>query len=378
MYRVLVIGGDDDLRRRTKDLLAEVGNVSDIPTLPHIAGENEVARELQIGQPHVVLVVVTSMVSFAEFMRRVETQSPSTAVIALSPFDDPRTFRELMHTGVKGFVPIPLVRGVFVDAVRKVFDNLSSERQFEALPNLFSFLPGRGGSGTSLLACHFAYFLAEEANVDEKVLLLDMDLASGLSKFLFEKTHAYTLVEMIETGVPLNHLYWNQFVAHHEDLDVITGGRYNPRHPVGPVQVKQLLECAKDRYGAICADLTGNIESYSLEIMRRSARIFLVTTSDPASLALAKERYQFLEKLGLGKRTGILLNRFANHVNLPAARVSAEIGSTVLAEFDFDDRKVQEAIRTGKLFDPSTPAAKQIRRISERLVWDLVHATVEG
>ena len=376
MYRVLLIGGDEDLRRRTQALLFEIGHVSNISLLDHMPGEMEVGRVLQLNQPHVVIVVVTSMQSVIEFMQRLEVHAPSTSVIAMSQFQDQRTVRELMLAGVKGFIPIPMVRGVFVDVVRRVFDLISSEGQFEALPNLFSFLPGRGGSGTSLLACHFGTFLAEQVDEDEKVLLIDLDLASGLSKFLFERTNAYTLIEMIETGVPLNHLYWNQFVAHHGDLDVITGGRYNPRHPVGPVQVKQLLECAKDRYGIICADLTGNTESYSLEIMRRSTRIFMVTTADPASIRLSQERFQFLERLGLGKRVGVLLNRFANHASLAAGRVSTEIGAPVLAEFDFDDRKVQDSIRNGELFDPNTNAARQIRKMSAKLVFDLVRETV--
>lgn len=378
MYRVLIIGGDDDLRRKTQSLLAEVGHVSDISTLSHMPGDIEVARVLQVNQPRVVIVVVTSMTSVVEFMQRIETQSPSTSVIAMSQFTDQRTVRELMQAGIKGIIPVPLARGVFVDVVRKVFDHLQSERQSDALPNLFAFLPGRGGSGTSLLACHLAEALAEQTDEGEKVLLLDLDLASGLSKFLFERTHAHSLIEMIETGVPLDDLYWNRFVAHHGDLDVISGGRYNPRHPVGPVQVKQLLDTAKSKYAAICADLTGNSESYSLEIMRRSARIFVVTTTDPASLRLTQDRFQFLERIGLGKRAGLLVNRFVNHPPISAARISSETGVPVLAEFDFDDRKVQESIRNGVRFESGTALARQISKVCDKLFWDLMREVVPG
>jgi pilus assembly protein CpaE len=376
MYRVLLIGGDDDLRRKTQALLSEVGHVSEISLLSHMPGDIEVARVLQVNQPHVVMIVVTSMISVVDFMQRIEVQSPSTSVIAMSQFTDQRTVRELMHAGVKGFIPVPLVRGVFVDVVRKVFDHLQAERNFDAIPNLFSFLPGRGGSGTSLLACHFSEVLADQTEDGERVLLLDLDLASGLSKFLFERTYAYTLIEMIETGVPLNDLYWNQFVARHGDLDIISGGRYNPRHPVGPLQVKQLLDCAKSKYSAICADLTGNSESYSLEIMRRSKRIFLVTTTDPASLRLTQDRFHFLERLGLGKRVGLLVNHFVHHSSMSANRIATETGVPVLAEFDFDDRKVQEAIRNGIRFETASPVVRQIYKMSEKLVWDLVNETV--
>jgi len=167
-------------------------------------------------------------------------------------------------------------------------------------------------------------------------------------------------------------------VAHHGDLDVISGGRYNPRHPVGPVQVKQVLDCAKSKYAAICADLTGNSESYSLEIMRRSARIFLVTTTDAASLRLTQERFQFLERLGLSKRVGLLVNRFVNHPPMSAARISTETGVPVLAEFDFDDRKIQESIRNGERFAPGTALARQIRKMCDKLFWDCIGQVATG
>lgn len=372
MHRVLILGGDDELRRRTRDLLTDVGLGAEVTELARIPGEIEIARILQVNQPEVVLAAVESMLAVSEFMRQLESHSPDVPVVALSQYTDQRTVRELMHWGVKGFVPLPIVRTHFVDVIRQVFDDLRTATQFEVIPQLFSFLPGKGGSGTSQLACHFgvALGLIAEEESDDRVLLLDLDLSSGLSRYLFERRHAYSLIEMIETGVPLGEMYWNQFVARYEGLDVITGGRHNPRHPLTPTQVRQVIDCARPRYAAICADLTGNTESFSLEILRRSARVFLVTSSDPGAIQLATERFRFLEKLGIGRRTGVLYNRFPGQVAISPARIAAEIGAPVLAEINFDDRKVGEAMRAGRLFEQSTSTARHIRKVAQRLVWE--------
>lgn len=372
MHRVLILGGDDELRRRTRDLLTDVGLGAEVTELARIPGEIEISRILQVNQPEVVLAVVDSMLAVSEFMRQLDRHSPDVPVLALSQYTDQRTVRELMHWGLKGFIPIPIVRSQFVDVVRQVFDDLRAGAKFDVIPQLFSFLPGKGGSGTSQLACHFGVALgsiAEEVS-DGRVLLLDLDLASGLSRYLFERRHAYSLIEMIETGVPLGEMYWNQFVAKYEGLDVITGGRHNPRHPLTPNQVRQVIDCARTRYAAICVDLTGNTESFSLEILRRSSRIFLVATSDPGAIQLATERFRFLDKLGIGRRTGLLYNRLPGHTAMSSSRLAAEIGAPVLAEINFDDRKVSEAMRAGRLFEQSTSTARQIRKVAQKLVWE--------
>jgi pilus assembly protein CpaE len=368
LHRALILGGDADLQRRVNSLMAEVGHISHVSALDHVPGDIEIARILQLYQPQLVMLVVNSMLTASSFMRRMETNAPGIPVIALSQYTDQRTVRELMLTGVKEFIPIPMVRGHFIEVVERIMGQLKQSGQFEVMRNLFAFVPGKGGSGTSQLACHFASSLAPDLEEGKRMLLLDLDLSSGLSRYLFERSHAYSLVEMIESGVSLDETYWNQFVAKHGNLDVITGGRYNPRHPLTPIQIRVLLDCAFPRYQMICADLTGNSEAFSLEILRRSVRIFLVTSMDPNAIQLTRERYQLLETMGLGRRTGILLNRFPHHVSIAASRVANEVGAPVLAEFDFDDRRVLQAMTNGSMFESGTSTSRQIRKMAQKLV----------
>jgi pilus assembly protein CpaE len=378
LNRALILGGDEDLQRRVNSLLAEVGHIYEVSSLGHVPGDIEIGRILQIHQPQLVLLVVNSMLTASGFMRRMEINAPGIPVVALSQYTDQRTVRELMLTGIKGFIPIPMAKGHFVEVIGRIMNQLKESGQFEVMRNLFSFLPGKGGSGTSQLACHFASALAADLDSGQRMLLLDLDLSSGLSRYLFERSNAYSLVEMIESGVTLDETYWTQFVARHGNLDVITGGRYNPRHPLTPLQIRGLLDCAWTRYQMICADLTGNSEAFSLEILRRSVRIFLVTSMDPNALQLSRERYQLLDTMGLGRRVGVLLNRFPQHVGIAANRVSNEIGAPVLAEFDFDDRKVLSAMSHGIMFESGTATSRQIRKMAQKLIHEPAFAAIRS
>ncbi len=373
MHRVLILGGDKDLHQRIENLLAEVGNISGIAALTKMPGEIELARILQTGRPELVMVVVTSMLAVADFMRNMDLSAPGSAVLALSPYTDPRTVRELAQAGIREIIQVPFVRGAFVETVNRAIAGLRRTPPVEPMPQLFSFLPGKGGSGTSRLACHFAMSLASvaEQNEGSRVLLLDLDFSSGLSRYLFERRHCHTLVEMIEAGVPLDGTYWNQFIARYGALDVVHGGATNPRHPVSPSKIKQLLDTAGTRYEAICADLTGNSEAFSIEVLRRSNRIFLVASSDPGALQLSQARVQFLEQIGLGRRVNVLLSRFNQQDTMPPARVATEIGAPVVAEFNFNERDLLETISKGRPFDGKAPIARHIQRSAQKLIWEI-------
>ncbi len=372
MHRVLILGGELDLQRRVEQFLTEAGHVSGVFALSHMPGEIEISRILQTQQPDIAMVVVTSMMSFSDFMLQMESLRPNLPVVALSQYTDQRTVRELILAGIKGFIPIPLVRSQFVEVFKQVITDLRAIDASGPTPHLFSFLPGKGGSGTSRLACHFSLHLAAEAERTKngRVLLLDLDLACGLSRYLFQRSTAYSLIEMVESGVPLDATYWNQFTARHGSLDVIFGGRSNPRHPLSPAKIKQVVDTACGMYQAICVDLTGNSETFSLDILSRSARIFLVTSTDPGALQLSRERFRFLERIGLGRRAGVLLNRLPGHSSVNTARVGVEIGAPVIAEFDFDERRALEAMGANRLFDERASLSRHIQRVSQKLVWE--------
>ena len=62
-------------------------------------------------------------------------------------------------------------------------------------------------------------------------------------------------------------------------------------------------------YQVLCFDLSGNLEKYSLELMRESKRIVLVCTGEIASLHLAREKLVLLKEMGLSGRVLVVLNR---------------------------------------------------------------------
>jgi pilus assembly protein CpaE len=376
MYRAMIIAGDEPVRRKVHGYLSELGLIEDILELDHSPGDMELTRLLRMKPPHLVLYGVTSLSVTQEFLKNLGECLPGTTVIALSQVTDQRTVRELMRMGIKGFIPVPILRPVFVETVRQAIDQVSVSPGAGIISQLYSFLPGKGGSGTSTLACHFAQALSVELAPGirqgklRRVLLMDLDMTSGSSKSFFGANASFTLGELIESGVPLDATYWPRFVTRSGELDVIIGGRTNPRRPLLAAHVRPMLEYAKDNYSAILVDLTGNWEAFALDVLRQSAGIFLVVQTDLLSMRLAQERLQLLERFDLAKRTMVLVNRFADRLPLSSGKIAEEVGAPVFAEFEFDDKRVQDALANGKLVNPDSSVGKQLHRAAKRLCWD--------
>ena len=374
MYRVMVISGDEAVRRKVHGYLNEIGLIGDIVELDHLPGEMELARNVRLRPPHLILLEVSSLQATQQMLDGLEESAPNSVVVALSQVADQRTIRQLMLMGVKSFVPIPISRPVFVEVVRNLLQQIDSEEVGRPkLPQLYSFLPSKGGSGASTLACHFSAALAREVGPGVakgqfgRILLMDLDLNGGVGRYFFDTKHTYTLSELIESGVRLDGNYWPRFVTRFDALDVIIGGRTNPRRPFMPVHIRPMLEYAVDRYSVICVDLTGNWESFALEVLRQSAGIFLVCCTDLCSIRLAQERMRLLEQFDLHKRVGVLVNRFPDRLSISSSRIAEEIGAPVVGEFEFDDRKVQDALANGKLVNPDSSTGKQMHKAAQRL-----------
>jgi len=377
MYRAMVISTDDSVRRKVHGYLNDLGLIGEIIELDHIPGELELGRSIRLRPPHLILIEVSSLQTTQALLTVVEEHAPGASVIALSQVADQRTVRQLMLMGVKGFVPVPISRPVLVEVIRKLIDQIDTgEVGRPKVPQLYSFLPSKGGSGASTLACHFSSALARELSPAisngkiGRILFMDLDLNGGVGRYLFDTKDTYTLGELIESGVKLDGTYWPRFVTRVDALDVIIGGRTNPRRPLMPVHLRPIIEYATERYSVICADLTGNWEAFALEVLRQSAGIFLVCCTDLCSVRLAQERMRLLEQFDLGKRVGILVNRFPDRLSISSSRISDEIGAPVVGEFEYEDRKVQDALSNGKLVNPDSPTGRQLQKAAQRLCWE--------
>jgi hypothetical protein len=96
---------------------------------------------------------------------------------------------------------------------------------------------------------------------------------------------------------------WSTFVTPGESFDTLEGREAHPR------AIRRLMERARALYDITCADLTEAKEVVALEVLRHSDSIFVVSSSDPASLDMVRYKARWLRTIDLGHNSGLLLRR---------------------------------------------------------------------
>ncbi len=193
---------------------------------------------------------------------------------------------------------------------------------------MYSFLPAKPGVGATTLAVNTAVALAK--GDDTRVFLGDFDLNCGLIRFMLQLRNSYSVLDASQKAEQIDENLWPQLVTSFGTLDVMHAGALNPQTRLEMVHLRRLLDYLRRAYRVVCADLSGNMEKFSLEIMHESKQIFLVDYAGVAGSSPGAREVQFLANLDLGDRVTILLNRHSKHSPLSTDEIENMIGRRVL------------------------------------------------
>jgi hypothetical protein len=154
---------------------------------------------------------------------------------------------------------------------------------------IYSFVPARGGSRAGVVAEQLSRTMTE---------------VSGLSVLLAGfAAREYSLWNPSDSPRRLDGTTWGAFVFDSHGLEVLDAREVYPR------QLRRVLEYAQQKYRIVCADVTEAKEAHSLETLRASECIFIVSHSDRASLEMAREKREWLKSIDLSDQCGLLLDR---------------------------------------------------------------------
>src|SRR6202158_1059282 len=347
MLRGIIICPDVDLGERLEALLNEIGVVGVIRTLDRYPNALELVRFLRAHAPQVIFVSTESTTKALEIAKEVEKNTPGVQMVAISRFMDPQILLEVMRAGIREFASLPFDRQTLTDGLVRIEEAVQARPPAIACTSdLFRCLPAKSGVGTSTIALNSA--LALSRLPETNVLLSDFDLNSGMIRFMLKLDNAYCVTDAAEHSLEMDESLWPSMVTTLDKLDVLHAGKLNPDFRVEPTQIRHLMEFMRRNYGALCFDLSGNLERYSLEIMHESKRIFLVCTPEIPSLHLAREKYVYLKQLDLADRVCVLLNRCQKRPLITPQQIEQLLGLPVHMTFPNDYHGVQRAVPEGR------------------------------
>jgi Flp pilus assembly CpaE family ATPase len=346
VFQSVIIGPDRELCGRLQAALEATGYVEVTRTFDHYPTAIDLVRALRAQAAELLFVSFESVEKAQETVRLLEAEASQVQVVAFDRRMDLPVVRESMRIGLREFLVDPFEQSSVLEALDHLQKLLHRRpASYGATDQIFSFLPSKAGVGTSTIALNVSAALARMP--DTGVLLSDFDLTSGMIRFMLKLSNTNSVTKAIENATRMDEQLWPQLVSIVDGLEVLHAGRVNPNYPIEPGQIRGMVAFMRRNYKALCFDLSGNLEPYSLELMQESKRIVLVCTSELPSLHLAREKMQFLRTAGLDGRISVVLNRVHQKTPFNKNEVEKLLEAPVVDVFPNDYVAVNLALAAG-------------------------------
>lgn len=365
--RSVIICPDIELSDHLVSVLGELGMTQVVRNLDRYPDAADLQRLMRTTAPQLVFIGMQEPERALPMVQELEAQIPGLQFIAVARVCDPQILLDAMRSGIREFLSSPLDRQNVIDALTRVREMIEKRPvTIASTDNLFCFLPSKPGVGTSTIAVNASVALAKLPETN--VLLTDLDLNSGLVRFMLKLANDYSVVDAAEHVLNMDENLWPQLVTSLGRLDVLHAGKLNPNQRIDPGMLRELIDFSRRNYKVICVDLSGNLEKFSLDLMHDCKRIFLVCTPEIPSLHLAREKYLFLKNIDLGARVSVLLNRCTKRQVISVEQIESLLGLPVAMTLPNDYSGVHQSLTAGKAVDSNSELGKQYAALGRMMM----------
>jgi pilus assembly protein CpaE len=367
MLRGAIICPDRELGDRLVSAILESHQVGIVRRMDSYPNAVDLGRFLRATAPEVIFLSIETRKTALEATKQIAELVPGTQIVAINRTCDPPMLLETMRAGIREFLSPPFEPQPLAEMLRRIGDLiLQNPPSFESTDSVFAFLPAKAGCGATTIAVNTS--LALSKMTDKGVLLADLDLNSGLIGFmLLINNPPYSIVDAAENALDLDENLWPKIVSNKDKLDVLPSGKLSPGFRIEAAQIRHILDYARRQYSAICVDLSGMMERYSVEILHEAKRVYLVTTAELPALHLAREKLAFLRSQDLDGRVSILLNRSQKRGQISLEEMEKLFGMPVLMTFPNDYSGVHKALTEGKQVAASSALGDRFRELAETM-----------
>jgi pilus assembly protein CpaE len=355
--------GEMFLHSVAKSRLFEV--IGDLKAYPAQQALDVRLRQLR---PDVVLVdLSTNLDEACELIRYITSLPNSAQAIGIHLKNDSEAILRSLRVGAVEFLYAPFDVSIQEACVNRIVRLIQPEGGTDQNGKIVVFSSTKPGSGASTLASQTAFALRRATG--KRVLLADFDLLGGSLGFLMKLEHDHSVMDLLRFTDRLDKRVWSDMVAHSNGVDVLPAPELPWNEPVDPSQLHQVLQFARRLYDFVVVDLPSIYHRISLLSISESDRAYLISTSELASLHLARRAVKLLTHLGFdSQRYQVLINRIdAKRDELNISDLGKLFDCAVDASLPNDYLSLHRAVTQGEAVDPDSDLGKAIEGLAVKL-----------
>lgn len=372
--RVLVVDDDVDSLRLVGMMLERKG----FEIIAAVSGQQAIEKAMQ-GQPDLIIldVMMPDMDGYqvASQLRR----HPATEVIPILMFTARNAVNDRiagMQAGADDYLAKPVSPHDLVTRVDALLQRQRRPTGPASRNNIVSFLPAKGGLGTTALSLNTALEM-KRMYPAKQVALVELREGGGAIALQLGVQASDGLDALLSTPLPqvTQNAVAKQMVESSAGLHILlsTSRPCGTTHKISGSYARTILCYLSLTYDYVIVDLPASLDEGYVEALRMAASIIVTLGGDRVSEALAMAVINGLTGLGidLGKTKAVVLQR--NPTTAPPNRAAVEesLHCKVIASVPAVPEVADESMRIGEpmvLLQPQGLFAQQVRGIIQSIV----------
>jgi pilus assembly protein CpaE len=298
--------------------------------------------------------------------------SPDTRIVLVSPDRTVEFLIRAMRCGVREILPSPINVETLKQAIKHELERApSSVKPRGQHGQVLSFLPVKGGAGSTFLATNMAFALSMLGN---RVALLDLNLYFGdAAMFLGDSVAKSSILDVALKYQDMDQaLIESSMVKVSERLHMLVAPE-SPQniHLMTSFSVEKIIELCRSFYDYVVLDLNPNLDPLILKALDMSDRVHLVTQMSLPFLAASKRVVSVLRELGYtAEKMKVVVTRYEKGGDIDLTSVEKATLLTVHKTISNSSAAVVASINQGiPLMElrPKDPVAQELHQWADEL-----------
>lgn len=363
MFTTVLIQASPERAPYVRAIAADTGLLQLVREFPGVPTPYEVTRIVHASAPDLILIDVGSGAMALHCCAAIRELDPHMPVIGLGC--PPGLMDQARSHGFTTVLPESVTTRELSDAIHTSL--VAARGGIE--DSVFSFLPSKAGSGASTVVLNTAAALARDHN--KRVLVIDADLRSSVLSILLDVQPTSAIQNLLASTDDMDQFRLRAAVVTVEGVDFLLSSRSLDSLQPGWPHYFQLLNFVRDKYDTILVDLPELVNPATIELVRRSRKVYMVCTTEVPSLRLTQQRGEELHRWGLPpNRYGLLVNRW--HSGDPSSPELAKVlGIQVLRQLPNDYPAIRKAQNDGTFVAPNSRLGKAFSDFASVLAGDV-------
>jgi pilus assembly protein CpaE len=335
---------------------------------PEIENREGLLNRIEHGAPDVVLVEFTSqMESLGPLVEAIKATRPAPLVMAVQASPELAGVVTALRAGIYEFLYPPLA-----EKLLQAFERAQHTVHHKPSGKVIGFLSSKGGCGATTIACHTAAAIGKYAAQQEKrALLIDLDLNTGMVRFLMRTDTPYSVLDAASNMQKLDLGYWNALTTNvSPGLEVIAAPTdLVSKHQLNLNQVQHVLSFARCYYDWTLVDLGRGLGLLTTSVLDVIDELYLVTTAEVPALHLTKKIVDVLFASDFPKnKLRLVANRTPRIAHTRCQELEDLLGLPLFAHLPNDYSNLFQSYSECKLLPEGGPLARELHSLARRIM----------